>query len=68
MKGISRRRAVGVEGPDALRCDNLVICGVACGVFYHVELKTAHKRDFFNNVDRNVKTDECWIDKMINVN
>lgn len=43
MEGVPRGRAVGVEGPDALRCDNLVVCGVARGIFDHIELKTARE-------------------------
>lgn len=46
VEGVPRGRAVGVEGPDALCCDDLIVCGVACGVFDHVELKTARDRDF----------------------
>lgn len=47
MKGVPRGRAVGVEGPDALRCDNLVVCGVASRVFNHIELQTAQEIALF---------------------
>lgn len=47
MEGVSRGGAVGVEGPDALRCDDLVVCGVTCRVFDHIELKRAGERTLF---------------------
>lgn len=40
VEGVPRGRAVGVEGSDAVGCDYLVVCGVACRIFDHVELKT----------------------------
>lgn len=53
VKGVSRRRAVGVQRPDALRCDNLVVCGVACCVFNHIELKIGRGRKNINEVQPN---------------
>lgn len=38
MEGVPRRRAVGIEGSDAVRRDYLVVRGVACRIFDHVEL------------------------------
>lgn len=45
VEGVSRGRAVGVEGPDAVCCDNLVVCGVARCVFDHIELKTENTKE-----------------------
>lgn len=47
VEGVSRRWAVGVEGPDAFCRDDLVVCGVACRVFNHIELKTTQDERFF---------------------
>ena len=42
VEGGSGGGAVGVERPDALRCDDLVVGGVARGVLDHVELRTTN--------------------------
>lgn len=44
MEGVSRGRAVGVERPDALGCDDLVVRGVARRVFDDVELEAKGER------------------------
>lgn len=44
VEGVPRRRAVGIEGSDAVCCDYLVVRGVACRIFDHVKLK-GDKRD-----------------------
>ena len=43
MEGVSGRRAVGVDGPDAFVRDDLVVCGVARCVLDNVELKGSNR-------------------------
>lgn len=39
VEGVPRSRAVGIEGSDAVRCDYLVVRGVARRIFDHIELE-----------------------------
>lgn len=46
VEGVSGRRTVGVEGPDAIRCDDLVVCGVARRIFNYIELNAEQDGEF----------------------
>lgn len=39
VEGVSRGRAVGIEGSDAIRRDDLIVRGVARRIFNHIELE-----------------------------
>lgn len=39
VEGVPRSRAVGIERSDAVRRDYLVVRGVTCRVFDHIELE-----------------------------
>lgn len=41
VEGVSRGRAVGIEGSDAIRRDDLIVRGVARRIFNHIELERA---------------------------
>lgn len=43
VKSVSRGRGVGVQRSDPLRCDDLVVCGVARRIFDYVELEAAER-------------------------
>jgi len=60
VERVSRGRAVGVDRSDALRCDNLIVCGVTCRIFDYIKLKTAQQLQILNSMDRIIRYLQSW--------